>query len=106
MLKIKTKTAKTLLNQYKQINDLIGPERNLWEMTSDEVQGRISNHINKDILKAILEVKAGNFTFHPYGYDGLYGNLIIGRKGNFKNINVIESSQVNQQLDHYLKGKK
>ncbi|MHA1969103.1 MAG: endonuclease Q family protein [Candidatus Hodarchaeales archaeon] len=105
VLKIKTKTAKTLINQYKKITDLIGPERNLWVVTSGEVQDKLSNHINKDVLEAILEVKAGNFTFHPPGYDGLYGNLLIGTKGNFKNINVIESSQVNQQLDHYIKGK-
>ncbi len=105
VLKIKTKTAKTLLNQYKQITDIIGPERYLWVVTSDEVRNKLSNHINKDVIEAIIEVKAGNFTFQP-GYDGLYGSLLISEKINYEDIRVVHSSQVNPQLDHFFHSNK
>ncbi|MFX1517239.1 MAG: endonuclease Q family protein [Promethearchaeota archaeon] len=91
VLEMKTKTAKSLVMKYRQITDIIGPERLLWQMTSEHIETKLNGHIEEPILKAILEIKAGNFTFKPYGFDGVYGTLIIGRKGNYKNINVINS---------------
>ncbi|MFW9902849.1 MAG: endonuclease Q family protein [Candidatus Thorarchaeota archaeon] len=93
VLKIKTKTAKSLITKYRQIIDIIGPERELWQMASEKVEKKLNDHIENHILKAILKVKAGDFTFKPYGYDGVYGNLVIGQKGNYKNVNVIHSTK-------------
>ncbi|UCG89855.1 MAG: hypothetical protein JSU57_05180 [Candidatus Heimdallarchaeota archaeon] len=93
VLNIKTKTAKSLINQYRQITSYIGPERMLWQLTSEEVEEKLIDLIETSIIKAILQVKAGNFTFQPYGFDGVYGTLIIGQKGNYKNVKVIHSSK-------------
>ncbi|MFX1505996.1 MAG: endonuclease Q family protein [Promethearchaeota archaeon] len=97
VLEIKTKTAKSLITKYRQIIDIIGPERVLWQMASEEVESKLNDHIENHILKAILKVKAGDFTFEPYGYDGVYGTLVIGQRGNYKNVNVIHSSKPIQQ---------
>jgi PHP family Zn ribbon phosphoesterase len=97
VLEIKTKTAKSLITKYQQIISIIGPERVLWQIASEEVESRLNGHIEKPILNAILEVKAGDFTFNPYGYDGVYGTLVIGQKGNYKNVNMIHSSKPIQQ---------
>ncbi|MFX1537859.1 MAG: endonuclease Q family protein [Promethearchaeota archaeon] len=97
VLEIKTKTAKSLIAKYQQIISIIGPERVLWQIASEEVENRLNGHIEKPILDAILKVKAGDFTFKPYGYDGVYGTLAIGQKGNYKNVNMIHSSKPIQQ---------
>ncbi len=93
VLNIRTKTAKSLINQYRRITSYIGPERILWQLTSEEVEAKLHGQIETSIIEAILQVKAGNFTFHPYGFDGVYGTLIIGQKGNYKNVNVTRSSK-------------
>ncbi|MFX1282216.1 MAG: endonuclease Q family protein [Promethearchaeota archaeon] len=93
VLNIKTKTSKSLISQYQQITTHIGPERMIWQLSSEEVKARLSSHIKSSIINAILKVKEGNFTFHPYGFDGVYGTLVIGQKGNYKNVNVIHSSK-------------
>ncbi|MFX0014180.1 MAG: endonuclease Q family protein [Promethearchaeota archaeon] len=93
VLEIKTKTSKSLTNIYCQITGLLGSERMLWQFTSEEVDAKLSDQIEKNIVQALLEVKAGNFTFEPYGFDGVYGSLVIGRKGNYKNVNIIHSSK-------------
>lgn len=93
VLNMKTKTAKSLITIYRQITSLMGPERNLWQSTKEEVERNLTGHIEKPIIDAILQIKAGDFTFHPYGFDGLYGTLVIGQKGNYYEVNVIKSSQ-------------
>lgn len=97
VLSIKTKTAKSLINKYRQIISLVGPERMLWQLTSEEVEEKLIDQIEPYILEAILQVKAGNFTFHPYGFDGVYGSLVVGNKGNYTDVNIINSSQPIQQ---------
>ena len=97
VLDIKTKTAKSLISKYRQITDIIGPERMLWQLSYEDVKTRLNGYLEKSILKAILKVKAGDFTFKPYGFDGVYGTLVIGQKGNYKNVNVIHSSKPIQQ---------
>jgi PHP family Zn ribbon phosphoesterase len=97
VLEIRTKTAKSLNTKYRQITDIIGPERVLWQMASEELEIQLNDHIENHILKAILKVKAGDFTFKPYGFDGVYGTLVIGQKGNYKNVNMIHSSKPIQQ---------
>ncbi|MFW9777273.1 MAG: endonuclease Q family protein [Candidatus Heimdallarchaeota archaeon] len=95
VLGLKTKTAKSIIEIYRKIVDHIGPERNLWTLATAEVQGllkNIENQISSSLLDAILEVKRGNFTFVPYGFDGVYGTLQIGNKGNYRDVNVVNSS--------------
>jgi len=102
VLKIKTKTAKSLIKNYHKITELLGPEKVIWQMDSNEIVNKTESRVDTKIINAILEVKAGNFTFDVPGFDGVYGSLVIGKKGNFEEINVIISSQKKQQLDKYL----
>jgi PHP family Zn ribbon phosphoesterase len=102
VLKIKTKTAKSLIKNYHKITELLGPEKVIWQMDSNEIVNKTESRVDTKIINAILEVKAGNFTFDVPGFDGVYGSLVIGKKGNFKETNVIISSQKKQQLDKYL----
>ncbi|MFX0053069.1 MAG: endonuclease Q family protein [Candidatus Hermodarchaeota archaeon] len=97
VLDIKTKTAKSLITKYRQIINIIGPERILWQLASEDIETKLNGQIEEPILQAILKVKAGDFTFKPYGFDGIYGSLVIGQKGNYKNVNVIHSSKPIQQ---------
>ncbi|MHA1331244.1 MAG: hypothetical protein ACTSR2_09215, partial [Candidatus Hodarchaeales archaeon] len=93
VLKIKTKTAKTLISKYKQIVEEVGPERTLWQIEKEKVRAKLEEKIEGQILEAILKVKERKFTFHPYGYDGTYGELKIGETGDFLNVKVIKSGK-------------
>jgi PHP family Zn ribbon phosphoesterase len=93
VLNIKTKTSKSVIENYHQVIAQTGPERNLWQYSSNEVDSRLMDKIDSSIRKAILQVKAENFTFQPYGFDGVYGSLIIGQKGNYKKVKVIKTSK-------------
>jgi PHP family Zn ribbon phosphoesterase len=93
VLNIKTKTSKSVIENYHQIIAQTGPERKIWHYSSNEVDTRLTDKIDSAIKDAILQVKAENFTFQPYGFDGVYGSLIIGKKGNYKNVKVIKTSK-------------
>jgi PHP family Zn ribbon phosphoesterase len=97
VLSVKTKTAKTIITKYREITSIVGPERSLWQCTQEEVKEKLIDQVDKRVLDAIQEVKEGNFTFSPYGYDGIYGNLIINQRGQFTDVNVINSSRPIQQ---------
>ncbi len=94
---VKTKTAKSLLNDYKKIVSIIGPENILWKLPLLEVENQLSGKIDETVLNALRLVKEGNFTFYPYGYDGEYGTLKLGERGNFQDINITKSSTPLQQ---------
>ncbi|MHA1974693.1 MAG: endonuclease Q family protein [Candidatus Hodarchaeales archaeon] len=93
VLKIKTKTSKTLISNYKQIIAEIGPESTLWQVNKEKIQEQLEGKIKSNILEAILKIKERDFTFHPYGYDGTYGELKIGETGDFTNVKVIKSAK-------------
>jgi PHP family Zn ribbon phosphoesterase len=95
---VKTKTAKSLLNDYRKIVSIIGPESVLWKIPLAEMETKLSGKIDETILNALRLVKKGNFTFYPYGYDGEYGTLKLGERGNFRDINVVKSSTPLQQV--------
>jgi len=103
ILIIKTKTSKSIISHYQKIVEILGPESHLWQISSAEIRSKLEGVISEPILSAILEVKAGNFTFKPYGYDGEYGSLEIGQRGNYKDVKVINSSRSNKALTEFLK---
>jgi len=90
---IKTKTAKSIIAKYHHITSFTGPERNIWQLSSEELENILEGKIEIHLIEAILHIKAGNFTFQPYGFDGVYGALKIGQKGNYKDVRVINSSK-------------
>ena len=94
---IKTKTAKSVVNKYREIVSLTGPESMLWNLSIQEMERKLSNNIEENILSDLIQIKEGNFTFYPYGFDGEYGSLQIGKIGNFHDIEVIKSNKPRQQ---------
>jgi len=94
---VKTKTAKSLVNKYREIISLTGPESKLWDLSVQEIEMKLSNKIEENIISDLIQIKEGNFTFYPYGFDGEYGSLHIGKTGDFSDIKVIKSNKPRQQ---------
>jgi len=94
---VKTKTAKSVVNKYREIVSLTGPESKLWNLSVQEIELKLSDKIEEHIISAFINIKKGNFTFYPYGFDGEYGSLNIGKTGNFYDIKVIKSNKPRQQ---------
>lgn len=85
-LGIKSMTSKRALNLYFEVISQIHTEVDLWTSKRD----KITELSLPDQLKSlILEVRDGNFSFDPPGYDGTYGQLKIGKKVNFENLEVV-----------------
>ncbi len=76
----KSVTTKRAINLYDQIVNLLGSEAAMWFMEDAEIKGLLEGNIPdaEKIANLIIEVKRGNFHYAPLGYDGTYGNLIIG----------------------------
>lgn len=96
-MRIKTKTAKSVVKKYREIISLTGPESKLWNLTVQEMENLLSDNIEEHILSDLIHIKEGNFTFYPYGFDGEYGSLLIGKSGNYFDVNVIKSNKPRQQ---------
>lgn len=77
-LKIKAVTAKKVLKEYKKIVDLVGSECDLWFM-DDETLKDVLKGIDKSVYTVIRDVNRGNCGFCPPGFDGEYGNLVMGK---------------------------
>ncbi len=86
---IKSITSKKIKRVYADVLDYTGTEVNLWiDQTIDD---RLKDSkLPEKLVEQILEVKRGNFSFFPGGYDGTYGVLRIGEQIDFKDINVVQ----------------
>ncbi len=76
-LNIKTLTSKRVINIYDSIIERVGSEVSLWLKPSKEVENILSDFLEEGVLKTILAVHRGDFTFDPPGFDGEYGKLKI-----------------------------
>jgi len=65
-----------VLNIFNSIMKVFPSEIALWR--SDSVEELLDKRIDLKTINRILVVKEGRFTFDPPGFDGYYGNLIIG----------------------------
>ncbi|MHC1604376.1 MAG: endonuclease Q family protein [Candidatus Methanofastidiosia archaeon] len=77
-----------VLDEYKKITGVIR-ECKLWFENEQIVEKRLSGIIDQKIIDAILAVKREEFCFHPPGYDGVYGKLIIGEKKDHLAVNIV-----------------
>ena len=82
---VKTLTSQRLLKQYSEIIKVVKSEVRLWT-TNDSFRLLSESKIDPEILQNLKEIKNGNFMFHPLGYDGVYGKLLIGETCDFLNI--------------------
>ena len=79
--------SKKVLALYEKIVDAFGTEVAFWEADAAEIKRKLYGVVPEKHLANILEVKRGNFTFEPLGFDGLYGKLVIGRTGDWFSVN-------------------
>lgn len=89
---IKSTTGKKTIGEYQQIVSLLKNECEMWFMDPETIESKLNGIIEDTLLQAILEVKKGNFTFEPFGYDGTYGHLRIGEKNDYLNVNIAPKS--------------
>ena len=76
-LNVKTLTSKRVINIYDSIIERVGSEVSLWLKPSKEVENSLSDFLEEGVLRTILAVHKGEFTFDPPGFDGEYGKLKI-----------------------------
>ncbi len=76
-LNIKTLTSKRVIGIYDKIVAVIGSEVELWLKPIEIIEKELANILEENLLKAILAVHKGDFTFDPPGFDGEYGKLKI-----------------------------
>ncbi|MBU7047822.1 MAG: hypothetical protein HXS54_15405, partial [Theionarchaea archaeon] len=76
-LEIQSATSKKVLKAYKEVVNLVGSECDLWFMEEDTLEDVLKG-IDERIYAAISCVKKGEFGFSPPGFDGEYGNLLLG----------------------------
>ncbi len=75
-LGIKSVNSVKIKNTFDKIMEIFPSEIDLWR--SDRVQELLDKWIDPKTINRILAVQAGRFQFEPPGFDGHYGNLIIG----------------------------
>jgi len=61
---------------FREIMEIFPSEIALWQSAGVEVM--LDKRISPKTINRILAVQRGEFRFDPPGFDGLYGNLIIG----------------------------
>ncbi|MCM8798830.1 MAG: endonuclease Q family protein [Candidatus Omnitrophica bacterium] len=65
--------------EYLAICREFGNELRLWENKVEEVESKLSKiNFNPEIVEAIVQVKKGDYSFNPPGYDGVFGELKLG----------------------------
>jgi uncharacterized protein (TIGR00375 family) len=85
---IKTTTSKKVIEEYQQIISVLENECEMWFMEPATIEAKLSGIIEESLIQAIIEVRKGNFTFQPFGFDGTYGKLQIGQKYDYLNVNI------------------
>ncbi|MBW6451208.1 MAG: endonuclease Q family protein [DPANN group archaeon] len=88
-LGIKTVLSPKINSIYRDIIKTIGDESKLWFNSKSDIQKRLSGVVDDILISNIIQVKDGCFGFSPPGFDGTYGDLVIGKKIDFNNINTI-----------------
>jgi len=75
---LKSISAKKVIKIFNSIMDIYTSEIALWQ--SDSIQVMLDKRVPQKTITQILAVQNGDFVFQPPGFDGVYGNLIIGEK--------------------------
>lgn len=66
-----------------------GTEAELWDWTADEIESRFESLMPEKAVKAMAQVRRGEFSFQP-GYDGEYGRLRLGEKIGWFGLSAVE----------------
>jgi PHP family Zn ribbon phosphoesterase len=89
-LGIKNPNSKRVVKTYMEIisHDQIKNESNFWQLSSEQINHLLRNTLDTNVLHAIDEIHSGNFSYSP-GFDGIYGELMIGKKIDYFEINEV-----------------
>ena len=88
-LNLKSPDAKSSMKNYKAIIDVFGTEVQLWRSEGDYVMSNMPKNLPAEIVQAISTIKQENFSFFPLGFDGTYGQLVLGKKQEYFGHSVI-----------------
>ncbi|MBN2712487.1 MAG: hypothetical protein JXR97_08680 [Planctomycetes bacterium] len=80
-LGVKSISSRKIVKMFDEITKIAGTEVQLWGLDEKEITSKLGNALPREVLDAILMVKQGNFCFNPLGYDGTYGDLVLGQQG-------------------------
>jgi len=95
----KNSNTKKVTLLYEIIIGAIGNECKLWTTKLEVLTEILQQLVDEPIARAIIEVRKGNFCFSPPGFDGTYGELVIGETSNYQNIEIIKGAKrASQQL--------
>lgn len=84
-LGMKSLTSKRALKTYLDVITEIGTEAKLWTTNLD-----LSNfNFPNELVENITQIKNGNFSFSPLGFDGTYGELVIGETSDIEDVKII-----------------
>lgn len=75
-LGIKSVNSVSVIKIYNRIIAIFGTELALWQ--SDQIEEQLDKRIPQKTINQICAVQRGDFIFDPPGFDGYYGNLLIG----------------------------
>jgi PHP family Zn ribbon phosphoesterase len=77
-LGIKNPAAKKVLACYEAIIAAAGSETAFWAMDETDALRALEMAQRPAVSRAVLQVRSGEYTFRPLGYDGVYGELALG----------------------------
>jgi len=102
----KSANTKKVRFLYELIIGAIGNECKLWTTKLELLEEILRQLVEEPIATAIIEVRKGNFCFSPPGFDGTYGELVIGKTSNYEGIEIIQGKRKGEQqttLDYFSK---
>jgi len=89
---IKSTTSKKVLREYQRIMAVLENECDMWFMKPEKIEAKLEGVVDDALIRNIVEVRKGNFTFEPFGFDGTYGHLVIGETRDYLNVNISPKS--------------
>lgn len=82
-LSTKNPNSKKVTGIYYKIIEKCENEAIFWDMDEKTINTTLNDFIPQEVITAIGQIKAGDYTFSPLGYDGTYGNLALGEKADW-----------------------
>jgi len=86
---VRSITSKKVTTAFHDILNVTGTETLLWQRTADEIEKDLADVVSAEVLAGLLHVARDEFTFEPLGFDGAYGELKLGQKGDWFGHSVV-----------------
>lgn len=80
-LGVKSASSRKVLAVFDAILDRCETESSVWKFSDKELESRLRGVLLPEVLETLVQVRRGDFTFEPLGYDGTYGTLAVGSRG-------------------------